>query len=469
MEPGYYREAPVRVTSPTVCAAELVVRSQRVLLPDGIRPAAIHIARGVIVAVAGHDELPEGVPLHDAGQLLVSPGLVDSHVHVNEPGRTEWEGFESATRAAAAGGVTTIVDMPLNSIPPTTTVAGLEAKLAAASGRCWVDVGFHGGVVPANLADLEPLCRAGVLGFKCFLLPSGVDEFGHVGEAELAPALDRLADAGLPLSCHAELEGPIARAALEILGQSPYRYLTYLRSRPPSAEDQAIALLIGLARRGRAAVHVVHCASSGALELLAAARQEGLAVSAETCPHYLHLAAEEVPDRATEFKCAPPIREAENREHLWRGLAEGVLDMVVSDHSPCIPELKRKRGGDFMAAWGGVASLQLAMPVAWTEMRRRGIPVERLAGWMSAAPARHAGLARRKGAIARGFDADLVAWDPDASFQVDGALLHHKNPLTPYHGESLFGVVDTTLVAGRIAYRQGQHAVQPPGRFLFRS
>lgn len=449
--------------------ADLVVRSERVVLPDGIRPAAIHIERGIITDVAGPGEVPPGAPVRDAGRLLVSPGLVDSHVHVNEPGRTEWEGFASATRAAAAGGVTALVDMPLNSIPPTTTVAGLEAKLAAAAGQCWVDVGFHGGVVPENLADLEPLCRAGVLGFKCFLLPSGVDEFGHVGEAELGPALDLLGAAGIPLSCHAELDGPIARAADQLLGQSPYRYLTYLRSRPPSAEDKAIALLIALARSRRAPVHVVHCSSAHALELLAGALQEGVPIAAETCPHYLHFAAEDVPDRATEYKCAPPIREAENREQLWQGLTGGTLAMVVSDHSPCVPELKRRRGGDFLAAWGGVASLQLAMPAVWTEMRRRGHGAEKLAQWMSAAPARHVGLARRKGAIGRGMDADLVIWDPDASFVVDGARLHHRHGLTPYHGETLHGVVQTTLVGGQVAYGDGQHAAQPPGRFLFRT
>ncbi|HKE16026.1 MAG TPA: allantoinase AllB [Kofleriaceae bacterium] len=455
-------------------SADLVVRSRRVVTGGAVRPAAIHIEAGVIADVSGWDELPPGAPLRDAGDLLVSPGLVDSHVHVNEPGRTEWEGFASATRAAAAGGVTTIVDMPLNSIPPTTSVAALEAKRAAAAGQCWVDVGFHGGVVPGNLAELEPLCRAGVLGFKCFLLPSGVDEFGHVGEAELAPALDRLAAAGVALSCHAELEGPIARAADALLGESPYRYLTYLRSRPPGAEDQAIALMIALARSRRARVHVVHCSSAGALELLAAARQEGVPIGAETCPHYLHFAAEDVPDRATEYKCAPPIREAENRERLWQGLQAGVLDMIVSDHSPCTPALKLRGptpdiGGDFLAAWGGIASLQLALPSAWTEMRRRGLPAAQLAEWMSAAPARHAGLGQRKGAIERGRDADLLVWDPDAGFEVDGARLHHRHALTPYDGETLFGVVHTTIVGGQIAYGDGQHAARPPGRFLLRT
>jgi allantoinase len=439
-----------------------------VVTREGVRAASVHVAGGVIADVAGWDEVPEGAPMHDAGDLVVMPGLVDSHVHVNEPGRSEWEGFASATRAAAAGGITTIVDMPLNSIPATTTVAALEAKRAAAEGKCWVDVGFHGGVVPGNLDDLAPLCRRGVLGFKCFLVPSGVDEFGHVGEAELAPALEVLGDAGVPLLVHAELEGPIAAAAEAVMAMSPYRYLTYLRSRPPSAEDQAIAMLIGLARARRGArVHVVHCASSGALELLGAARQEGVAIGAETCPHYLHFAAEEVPDRATEYKCAPPIREAENREALWGGVADGVIDMVVSDHSPCTPELKRREVGDFMAAWGGIASLQLTLPVMWTEMHRRGLGLERLVAWMCRAPAALVRL-ERKGTIARGFDADLTIWDPDAGFQVDGASLQHKSPLTPYHGETLVGVVDTTIVGGETVYRNGRHAERASGHFLLR-
>jgi allantoinase len=445
-----------------------VIRSRRVVLPGGVRPAAVHVEGGVIADVAGWDQVPEGAPVIDAGELVVMPGLVDSHVHVNEPGRTEWEGFASATRAAAAGGITTIVDMPLNSIPATTTVAALEAKLEAAEGKCWVDVGFHGGVVPDNRADLAALCRRGVLGFKCFLVPSGVDEFGHVGEAELRPALDVLADAGVPLLVHAELEGPIAAAAETVLAMAPYRYLTYLRSRPPSAEDQAIAMLVGLARGRRAHVHVVHCASAGSLALLAAARQEGVPIGAETCPHYLHFTAEEVPDRATEYKCAPPIREAENRERLWSGIEGGVLDMVVSDHSPCTPELKRRETGDFMAAWGGIASLQLTLPVMWSELRRRRLGLERLVAWMCRAPAELVGL-ERKGGIARGYDADLVIWDPDARFTVDGAALQHRSPLTPYHGETLHGVVDTTIVGGAVVYQKGRHVERATGRFLLRS
>ncbi len=439
------------------------------MTPAGVGPASVHVEGGRIAHVEGWDAVPAGCPLLDAGDLVVMPGLVDSHVHVNEPGRTAWEGFASATRAAAAGGITAIVDMPLNSIPATTTVSALEAKLEAAEGKCWVDVGFHGGVVPGNLAELTALCRRGVLGFKCFLVPSGVDEFGHVGEEELGPALEVLGDAGVPLLVHAELEGPIAAAAAAVMAMSPYRYLTYLRSRPPSAEDQAIAMLIGLARARRAArVHVVHCASAGALDLLAAARQEGVAIGAETCPHYLHFAAEAVPDGATEFKCAPPIREADNRERLWGGIAGGVLDMVVSDHSPCTPDLKRRQEGDFMAAWGGIASLQLTLPVMWSELRRRGLGLDRLVAWMCRAPADLVGL-RTKGAIARGYDADLAIWDPDAAFQVDGAALQHASPLTPYDGETLYGLVDTTIVGGRIVYQNGRHAEAATGRYLLRS
>jgi allantoinase len=287
-----------------------------------------------------------------------------------------------------------------------------------------------------------------------------------VGEAELGPAMDVLRDAGVPLLVHAEVEGPITAAAEAIVGMSPFRYLTYLRSRPPSAEDQAIAMLVGLARARRARTHVVHCASASALELLAAARQESIPIGAETCPHYLHFAAEEVPDGATEFKCAPPIREAANREGLWGGISTGVIDMVVSDHSPCTPALKR---GDFMSAWGGIASLQLTLPVMWTELRRRGIGLERLVEWMCRAPAGLVGLDRAKGAIGRGFDADLVVWDPDARFQVVGTALQHRSPLTPYDGEALFGAVRTTIVGGRVVYDGGRHADTPTGRLLLRA
>lgn len=453
---------------PVSCAAvvvERVIRSRRVVTESGVQPASIHVAGGVIRDVAGYDQIPAGAPIDDAGDLVVMAGLVDSHVHVNEPGRTEWEGFESATRAAAAGGITTIVDMPLNSIPVTTSLAAFEQKLASTEGKLWVDVGFWGGVVPGNLAELEPMVKKGVLGFKCFMVPSGIEEFAEVGEADIAAALDVLGDCQVPLLAHAEAPGPISRAADEVLGDSPYRYLTYLRSRPSDAEDQAIALLIGVLRkRQKGRIHVVHCASGKAVELLAAAKQEGLAIGAETCPHYLHLSAENVPDGATEYKCAPPIREQVNRERLWQGVDQSVLDMVVSDHSPCTPDLKRKETGDFMAAWGGIASLQLTLPVIWTEMKRRGLPLERIGRWMSHEPARLVGLHRRKGQLAAGFDADITVWDPDANFTVRGAELEHRSHLTPYDGEALFGRVETTYLAGTIVYQRGAHSSAPTGR-----
>ncbi len=349
-----------------------VLRSRRVVAGGAMKPAAIHITAGVIAAVTDFDDVPPGVPLLDAGDAVISPGIVDSHVHINEPGRTEWEGFATATRAAAAGGVTTLVDMPLNSIPPTTTLAGLEAKLAAARGQCWVDVGFWGGAVPGNSGELRGLLDAGALGFKCFMVDSGVPEFGFVGEADLRASMEAIAEAGAPLLVHAELPGPIAAAHAATLGLDPRRYATYVRSRPREAEDLAIALLVDLCRATRARVHVVHLSSASALDLFRHARAEGLPLSAETTPHYLHFAAEDIPDGATPFKCAPPIRERANREQLWRALDEGLISSVVSDHSPCTPALKKLEAGDFAAAWGGIASLQLGLPVVWTDASARG-------------------------------------------------------------------------------------------------
>ena len=400
------------------------------------------------------------------------PGLVDSHVHVNEPGRTEWEGFESATRAAAAGGTTTIVDMPLNSRPPTTSAGNFRRKLAAAEGKCRVDVAFWGGVVPGNAADLAALFGAGVVGFKCFLIHSGVEEFPHVTEDELRPALSELARLGATLIAHAELPGPVERAldacCAPETGGDPRRYETFLRSRPRAAEDEAVALLVRLCRETGARVHVVHHSSADALPLLAAARAEGLPLTAETCPHYLRFAAEEIADGATEFKCCPPIRERENREQLWGALGRGLIDMVVSDHSPCPPALKRRDEGDFLQAWGGISSLQLRLPVVWTEARRRGHTLPDLARWLSHAPARLAGLERRKGAIAPGLDADFVIWDADATFRVTPELIEHRHKLTPYEGQTLRGVVAATYLRGERIYERGNFSETPTGQLLKR-
>jgi allantoinase len=433
-----------------------VIRSRRVVTPDGERAAAIHVAGGRIAAVAAWDDVPAGASVRDVGDLAILPGVVDTHVHVNDPGRAEWEGFATATRAAAAGGITTVVDMPLNSIPATTTRAALAAKRDAARGRCAVDVGFWGGVVPGNAAELAGLVADGVRGFKCFLIDSGVAEFGWVGEAELAPAMAILAPLGVPLLVHAELAGPIDDATAALAGADPRAYATWLGSRPPAAEAQAIALVARLCRDTGARTHIVHHSAADALPVIAEARAAGLPLTAETCPHYLHFAAEAIPDGATAFKCAPPIRGAGNREALWRALADGTLDLVASDHSPCSPALKALDAGDFVAAWGGIAGLQLALPVTWTEARRRGHGLVDLARWMAAAPARLAGLAARKGAIAPGRDADLIVIDPDATFEVTAAAIQHRHRLTPYAGETLTGVVHTTFLRGEPIWDHGR-------------
>ena len=449
-------------------AEPFVVRGRRVLTADGVRPAAIHIANGRIVRVGDLNEaLPRSTPVVDAGNHVVMPGLVDTHVHVNEPGRADWEGFETATRAAAAGGVTTLLDMPLNSIPATTTVAALHAKAAAARGKTWVDVGFIGGVVPGNTAALGDLARAGVLAFKCFLVPSGVPEFAHVTQPDLRDAMPIVGALGLPLMVHAELPDPIEAATLEAAAGDPTKYATYLASRPPAAEHEAVALVIEMAELTGACVHVVHVSSAQTAIMVAHARERGVRISAETCPHYLHFDAGEIPDGATEYKCAPPIRSARDRDGLWTALEAGQLESIVSDHSPCPPILKRRDAGDFFVAWGGIASLQLGVSVVWTAMAQRGLPIEQLGGWMSAAPANLVRLGERKGRIAAGHDADLVLFDPDGEFTVTADSLLHRHRLTPYLGARLRGTVEATYVRGALAFdRRTGPAATPPGRLL---
>ncbi len=440
--------------------------SRRIVTPDGIRPGAVLVRGGRISAVVSADEVPAEatIKVRDFGELAILPGLVDSHVHINDPGRTEWEGFETATRAAAAGGYTTLVDMPLNCLPSTSSVSALAAKRKAAEKRCWVDWLAWGGVVSDNQADIEELAAAGAPGFKCFLIHPGIDGFTMVTEAELRAALPHVARTGLPLLVHAELPGPIDEATLRLRGTDWRRYSTYLQSRPQEAELTAIRLLLSLCRDYKFRLHVVHLSASQALAELRAARAEGLPVSVETCPHYLHFCAEEIPDGVTLHKCAPPIRGRENREKLWQGLKEGIIDLVATDHSPCPPAMKRLDEGSFKTAWGGIPSLSVALPVMWTEASRRGFTLADLTRWMSEEPARLAGCNDRKGRVAEGYDADLVVFDPEAEFVVTEDRLYYRHRLSPYLGEKLRGVVKATYLRGQLAFGGGEFSVEAIGR-----
>ena len=432
---------------------DLVVRSRRAVTPAGERPAAVAVAGGRIVAVESyHAEIPAAHEV-DLGETALLPGLVDTHVHVNEPGRTEWEGFATATRAAAAGGVTTIIDMPLNSLPPTVNVEALRIKQKAATGQCHVDVGFWGGAIPGNAGDLQGLHDAGVFGFKAFLADSGVPEFPPLDPAQLAEAF-RAVQAQFVV--HAEDPYHLHAAA-----SSP-AYADFLASRPPEAEHAAVATAIETARAAGARVHILHLSAASALALIARAKADGVRVTAETCPHYLTLDAGQIPAGATEFKCCPPIRDAANADLLWAALAEGLITCVVSDHSPCTPELKRQDTGDFAAAWGGIASVQLGLSVIWTAARTRGHSLAEVVSWMARRPADLVGLTG-KGRLAVGADADLVAFEPDATFVVDPQRLHHRNPVTPYAGRELSGVVTRTWLRGTAVTGD-----EPGGRFLTR-
>ncbi|MFE0692981.1 allantoinase AllB [Streptomyces sp. NPDC059173] len=438
----------------------LVLRSTRVVTPEGTRPAAVAVAGGTIDAVLPYDaDVTAGARLEDFGDDVLLPGLVDTHVHVNDPGRTEWEGFWTATRAAAAGGITTLLDMPLNSLPPTTTVDHLRTKQQVAAPKAHVDTGFWGGAIPSNVKDLRPLYEAGVFGFKCFLSPSGVEEFPELDQEQLARSMAEIAGFGGLLIVHAEDPHHLADAP-----QRPGpAYADFLASRPRDAENTAIEGLIAHARRLNARIHVLHLSSSDALPLIAAAKREGVRVTVESCPHFLTLTAEEVPDGATEFKCCPPIREAANQDTLWAGLADGTIDCIVSDHSPCTTDLKTP---DFASAWGGISSLQLGLPAIWTEARRRGHSLDDVVRWMSTAPAELAGLTR-KGAIEAGRDADFAVLAPEATFTVDPAELFHRNQVTAYAGKTLHGVVRSSWLRGARIVSDGVLA-EPTGRLLGR-
>ncbi|NIH83284.1 allantoinase AllB [Amycolatopsis granulosa] len=435
----------------------LVIRARRTVTPSGERPAAVVVRGSVIAAVEAFDAVVPGAEeVHLAGDEVLLPGLVDSHVHVNDPGRTEWEGFRSATRAAAAGGVTTLVDMPLNSIPPTVDVAALETKRKTARDQIWTDAGFWGGAVPGNVPDLRPLHEAGVFGFKCFLSPSGVEEFGHLDRAQLDAAMREIASFGGLLIVHAEAHDAVGAAH----GRD---YRDFLASRPREAENRAVREVVELSGATGCRVHILHVSSAEVVPIIAQARAGGVAVTAETCPHYLTLTAEDIPPGATQFKCCPPIRERDNREQLWAALRDGVIDLVVSDHSPSTVALKRLDSGDFGEAWGGISSLQLGLPLVWTHGRARGFGLSDVVRWMAQAPAAQTGM-RRKGRIEPGCDADFCVLAPDEEFVVVARSLHHRNPITPYEGQRLSGVVRSTWLRGE----RIDLGAPPRGRMLVR-
>jgi allantoinase len=438
--------------------------SHRVVTPYGIQSGAILVEGERIRDVVAQNDVPAEATREDFGNAALLPGLVDSHVHINEPGRADWEGFHTATRAAAAGGYTMLVDMPLNCVPATTTVPALEAKRRAAQGKCRVDWGAWGGVVQNNQQEIEGLARGGVLGFKCFLVHPGVEEFTMVSEEDLHTALPLVAKTGLPLLVHAELPGPIDAAMKRLHNADWTRYETYLESRPDDAELAAISLMLCLCRDYGFRLHIVHLATGKALEILRSARAEGLPVTVESCPHYLHLEAEQIADGSTQCKCAPPIRGRENREQLWQGLRDGVIDMVVSDHSPCPSDMKRMEAGDFQTAWGGIGSLSMALPVMWTEVQERGFSLAHIARWMSENPAQLAGCSLNKGRIAAGCDADFVVFEPESEFTVNGNRLYHRHAISPYMGETLRGVVRRCYLRGQLSFQDGEFPGEPRGR-----
>jgi len=438
----------------------LAIISQRVLTPKGERPAAILIQEEKIMDVVSISEISSDCPVEDMKNDVVMPGLVDTHVHINEPGRTDWEGFETATKAAAAGGITTLVDMPLNCIPVTTTVDALNQKIAATKNQLWVDCGFYGGLIPDNLQDIESLADAGVLGFKAFLSHSGIDEFPNINEKYLREALPIFANKEIPVLVHAELENDATQS------EDHSTYKSFQDSRPKSWENNAVKLLIQLSKEFDARIHIVHLSSADILAEIAQTRNDGYPISVETCPHYLHFSSEHISDGDTRFKCAPPIWESDNKEKLWSGLENGLINFITSDHSPCTAELKNLEVGDFEKAWGGISSIQFTLPVIWTECKTRGYSMDQLINWMSKQPAKFIGKDQQKGQISPGFDADLVCWNPDEKYIIQKEAIHHKNKLTPYEGESLYGVVNATFLRGQKVYENGEFLGNPTGKII---
>jgi allantoinase len=441
---------------------DMAIQSERIIMPGEIRKGVVLIKDGKITGIVS--ELPGGdFPVADIGNKVLMPGVIDPHVHINEPGRTNWEGFDTATKAGIAGGITTLVDMPLNSSPVTTTTKAFDKKINAAKGQLHTNCGFWGGIIPGNEKEIEPLIEKGVLGFKAFLTHSGIDEFPNITEAGLRRAMPLIAKYNLPLLVHCEISDPTCYSPL-----ATREYQNYLASRPKKWEDDAIALMICLCEEFNCRVHIVHLSSADSVEQIVKAKQKSLSadgqgslLSVETAQHYLYFTAEQIKNGQTQFKCAPPIREKENNERLWQALKDGIIDLVATDHSPAPPEMKESGSGNFMKAWGGISSIQFALPVLWTAARKHGCSLNDLSKWLCEKPAGLAGLDRYKGKIAKGYDADLVAWDPEKNFVVTENIILHKHKITPYLGEELYGVVEQTWLKGERVFHDGSFT---PGR-----
>lgn len=443
--------------------------SKSVVFPEETCEAVIQVREGKIHHIQRHTSDVAEFPRHqvvDCGDLVLMPGVVDSHVHVNEPGRTAWEGYYSATQAAAAGGITTIVDMPLNSIPPTTTMEAWEAKMKAAEHQCWVDVGFWGGVVPGNSSELCKMVERGICGFKCFLIHSGVEEFPCVSYAQVEEALGELIGTQSILLFHAECD-----IGNTITDADPLKeYNTFLKSRPQKMEEEAIKQVISLCEKTKVRCHIVHLSASKALPMIRAAQSRGVPLSVETCHHYLTLTAEKIPDNATQYKCCPPVREADNQNQLWEAVRDGTIQQVVSDHSPCTPDLKQPGEMNFMEAWGGIASVQFGLSLFWTEGSDRGFTLQDVVKYLCIGPALQASLLHRKAALKVGYDADFVIWNPNETFKIDESMIYHKNKITPYIGKTLRGKVHKTVLRGKVIFEDGKFCSSAPqGNYVFAS
>ncbi|MEO8211010.1 MAG: allantoinase AllB [bacterium] len=453
---------------------KFAVKSKNVLTPTGLKAAVVLIENGLIKDVIDYsfvlNELNElNFEIIDYGELVIMPGLVDTHVHINEPGRTYWEGFETATKSAAAGGVTMLVDMPLNSSPVTTSVDALNKKINAAKNKLYVDCGFYGGVIPENVYELEGMIQKGVLGLKAFMIPSGIDEFPNVNEDDLRNALTKLNETAhlknVPLLVHAEMDCGFSKSE----NYDECSFNSFIETRPKEWENKAIGLLIKLCREFDYPIHIVHLSSSDAIELIRDARSEGLKISVETCPHYLFFSSEKISDKDTRFKCTPPIRDNANREKLWKAVKERVIDFIVSDHSPCDPDLKCPDEGSFEKSWGGISSLQLGLSIVWTEAKERGFNIEDVSRLMSRNTASFIGLGDTKGKIEIGYDADLIIFNPDKKFIVNENLLFHKHKVTPYSGKELVGIVDATYLRGKKIFENGKMVSGPEGKIILKS